>query len=279
MTYGNDEAHAALSSGLPGLVGKIEALSAAGFDLKNHPNGSSRVAVLPDGYSLHELTAKEPEVIKATPSFDMLDSFHDYVNAFKTNQTLIFGSQSQAILTAVMDYHTPTTVGKLAHIAKLNLKHSQAWKDWNAINGRQLGQVDFAEFLEEHVDDIFTPDAATLLELVENFTEKRTIEFQSNVKRSNGNIVLSYKDTDDNSSGSTKLPEQLTLSLPVYEGEVPLPVRAFLRASTKGGELKILVKLQGLPKILADAFGLICASVEQTTTLKVAHGTYSNRSY
>jgi uncharacterized protein YfdQ (DUF2303 family) len=262
-----------MEEGLAGFVTRIEALVGRTPATQPHPDGG-QFTIVPQGARLVHLEPKPDDFIVAAPSFDFRQSFTDYVTDFKSANSRIFASISEMKIIAALDYHDKAGAsGKMRHMPKLTLRHSPEWNAWWQINGRNQGQVDFAEFIEEHLDDILAPAGAQLLEMVENFTENRTVKFQSKTKRANGSITVSYQDEEDpTSTGNTKIPERLKLNLAVFEGEEPQEIEAFVRTSTQGGHLSILVKLHQVAQVKRKAFLRVCEEVGAATGITVAHG-------
>lgn len=262
------------NDGAAALFEKLQAAAEASLPFQDHPRGG-KVAVVPDGYELLHMEAAAPDYIRALPRFDIAESFVDYVNDFKSPSTRIFASMANRQFTAVLDYHDKNGAsGKMAHIATFGLKYSPAFSAWGRNNGGWMLQKDFAEFLEEQQESILAPDAATVLELVENFSETRKVTFQSRIRRQNGQFMLAYQDMDDNSTGAQKLPERLRLAMPVYEGEGPFQFDAFVRTQVKDGALFIKVQLHKLAEVERSAFDAICESVAASTQIKIAHGSW-----
>lgn len=260
-------------------IASIQALAVTSAAPYEHPAGGHAV-IVPGGYHVERLAPKEPEFIDAAPVFDLAESFTHYVSDFKESETRILASMDQAVVTAHLDYHGRGKVAKLAHTAQLKLRHSTEFTAWTGKNNVKQDQVPFAEFIEERMDDIVSPSAADLLEMVENFTENRTVNFQSKIKRSNGNIVVSYADAEDpKATGNTKIPERIRLSLAVYEGEPRQEIEAFLRTDTKGGNLTVTVKMIKLDALKRAAFKAVCEKLGAELGITVGHGALSAAGY
>lgn len=98
-----------------------------------------------------------------TAKVSTLESFIDLVNRHKTSDTVIFASTDwqKPSLTAVIDYHENANGGKAdngKHRIHYEFPLSEEWKAWNAINGEKLQQVEFAEFIEDHIAELSAPD-------------------------------------------------------------------------------------------------------------------------
>lgn len=92
-----------------------------------------------------------------------LESLVDLVNRHKTEHSVIFADTDwkKPSLTAVIDYHDkqnggPADNGK--HRVHYEFPLSDSWNAWMGINGEALPQVEFAEFIEDHIADLAAPD-------------------------------------------------------------------------------------------------------------------------
>jgi len=263
--------------GLAQLVGKIEQLTSVARASVMLPNGNMAL-LAPDGYTPHIYPATPiytaPHHIKAAPVFAEAKGFNAYVNQFKRiPASRIFADLGGLRLTAVLDYHEANTPGTLDHTATLAMRTTPSWDAWNAKNGVPFGQLDFAEFIEEHADDIMAPAAADLLEMIENFQDNRTVTFQSKVNRQNGSVRLAYVDEEDaRSTGSVKIPERLKLSFGVFEGQSVSQIDAFVRTKVDGGKLLIAFKLHKIGEVKRLAFDEVCRQVEEAAGIEIAAG-------
>ncbi len=98
-----------------------------------------------------------------TAKITTLESFIELVNRHKTADSAIFASTDwqKPSLTAVIDYHENANGGTAAngkHRIHYEFPLSEEWKAWNAINGEKMAQVEFAEFIEDHIAELSAPD-------------------------------------------------------------------------------------------------------------------------
>jgi hypothetical protein len=75
------------------------------------------------------------------------------------------------------------------HKAVYDCPFSDEWKAWSGADGNKMNQIDFAEFLENNIQNVAPisdnykgPSGTDLLEMVLAFQETRKVEFKS-VKR------------------------------------------------------------------------------------------------
>ncbi len=111
--------------------------------------------------SVHELVAPwrdAPQRKTGTATVFTLDTFNELVNRHKTGNSAIFADTNweKPSLTAVIDYH-----GKEADNGKHRIHYqfplSEEWNAWLKFDGKPMTQIEFAEFIEEHISDLAAP--------------------------------------------------------------------------------------------------------------------------
>lgn len=98
-----------------------------------------------------------PERRRGMAVLESLASFVDHVNRFRVPESAIFMRRTPAMIEAVYDYHTSEQPRYGEHRATFAFPASTAWKAWREVNGKELGQTSFAEFLENHSADLIDP--------------------------------------------------------------------------------------------------------------------------
>lgn len=123
--------------------------------------------------SLIEDYRTHPARKSGTADVTTLDSFIDLVNRHKTADSVIFADTDwrKPSLTAVIDYHenqSDGTADNCSHRIHYAFPLSEDWKAWIAMDGKQISQAEFAEWIEDHLPDLSAPDTAE----EEDFREK-----------------------------------------------------------------------------------------------------------
>lgn len=128
-------------------------------------------------------------------TIDQSKSLIDYVNRFKTTDTVIFADTDELEIAAVIDYHKEASAepGLAEHHAVLSLAHSAEWQEWSSISGRMYDQKTFARLLDINSDDIVEPKVS-----------------------------------------GTEQPPFFMLSIPVFTGEPKVDVRAMTKVCEDG---------------------------------------------
>lgn len=185
----------------------------------------------------------EPAFIDAGVGIDQAASLVDYVNRFKTDDTVIFASLDDREIAAVIDYHKAKSEkpGLVEHRAILTLNYSQEWQTWASISGRMYDQKAFAKMLDVNSDDILSPTGAELLEKVMEMEMSSTVTVQRTLVQtgsSRGGNAISRK------IEGTALPAFFVLNIPVFTGEPPVKVRAQTLDSLDGNSGKLSLGLE-----------------------------------
>lgn len=117
-----------------------------------------------------------PERKTGTAQVDTLNSFVDLTNRHKTADSAIFANTDwkAPALTAVIDYHAVegTDARWLKHRVHYAFPLSEQWKTWVAINGKPMTQADFAQFIEDNIADLSSPEALEVADYEARFATK-----------------------------------------------------------------------------------------------------------
>ncbi|MDX0506358.1 DUF2303 family protein [Sinorhizobium medicae] len=149
---GSQIATLSLSTAIPGVPSTIPVF----VDRKS--GTVSNVADLFERYREH------PRRKSGTAKVATLESLISLIDRHKTEHSAIFAETNweKPSITAVFDYHEGKN-GGLAdngkHRAHYEFPLSEEWRAWVKINGKPLEQVEFAEFIEDHIAELSAPDS------------------------------------------------------------------------------------------------------------------------
>ena len=152
------------------------------------------------------------------------------------------------IVTAVLDANAWRH-----HKVGLLFEKTPDWDAWLNINGQQLPQEKFSEFIEDHVDDIRTPKGADMLELAQSIRARSKSTFKSDKHLANGQTQFEYTENVDataGTAGTIVIPDELELGLQPFQGSKVYKVRAKFRYRINGGNLSLGVKLLNPERIV-----------------------------
>jgi uncharacterized protein YfdQ (DUF2303 family) len=258
----------------------IDTLAALGKPQKNPDADGQHYVVAPQGF---EVTPLPVEMVPARPrgTVKLRDaaSFIGYFNAHKVARSTIYASLEPATFLAVFDdFDHSGAVGDVVDQsdwrgfrALFEVPASREWKLWTNANRKHMAQLAFAEFLQDNLPDVMQPAGAELLEMALNFEAAQSGNFIAAQRLQDGSHNLQWK-ADNNASGSVRLPEHITLRIPVFENEEPREIVARLRYRVPEGRLAIWFELVRPHKVLEEAFRATWARIESEGQTKVLLG-------
>lgn len=215
------------------------------------------------------------------------DTFIAYLAKHGLPETEVWANPTTAHLVAVINAHGPTVdadddgwpygvPGWGDHRAQLNLIPTKAWDAWARYDRKLIGQVDFAEHVEDHLTDFVIPHGADMLELAQTFSANRSVRFESSRRVRSGETQLVYKEDETAAAGrkgQIAIPDTFTLALRPYEGSDVYKVTARLRYRISNEGLRLGYVLDNPEDILRSAFVDIVSAIGAGITQHVWTGT------
>ena len=205
--------------------------------------------------------APAPDWIVQAVTLQTTESLIAYVERFRSPDTTLFADIQNNRVVALLDYHDVDHTGdanpaRVTHRATMDLPFSVEWLTWTDIDGKLMGQLEFARFLEENAVDIEAPAAADLLETCRDLQAKRKVNFTKAVRTASDNENFEYTDeTSATTRGGVEIPSKFMLRIPVYFGGQSYAIGAFLRWKVEEGEgLKLGIKLHNREHIRQAVF-------------------------
>lgn len=154
------------------------------------------------------------------------------------------------------------------HRVQIELRKTPQWQKWLKMDGKMVSQTEFAEFIEDNLDDIAEPEGARMLEIVTYLQATRTVDFKSGVRLSNGQIQFENKENIEAKVGVGQIavPETFKLAITPYQGQPLYSVPARFRYRLSDGKLTMGLKLQRVENLLNQVLdsvisGLTCVNV------------------
>ncbi len=251
------------------LVGKVSG--------NEHASKRVRPFTVDTAGKIVELPIMEaPDRIQQTATLDDVESFISYVNEFKTPTSRIFVKyEANGTFVAVLDYHTKDKPSFGTHRVHLPLKMTPEFKAWHDINGRQMNQVAFAEFLEDNVSVVKKPCAADLLQVARTLTSKKEVKFTGGVRLDNGDVNLAYSEESSSTAGkkgNLEIPTKLELFVPVFEGSIPTAVGLHFRHRINDCVLTFEVKIMQLDRLIKGVIDTTAKQIHDETAVDVFKG-------
>lgn len=255
----------------------IAELARNGQQIFDHPQGGKAV-LKPDGEVVHLQPVDKP-LTHIKQKVQMLDtgSFVAYVNRFQDNGvTTIFGDYRAMKIRALIDYHSrldQPQPGRLAHDVEFIPPWSEQWARWRVIDGKPQTQREFAEFIEENLQDVVTPEGAAFLDLVTGLQATKKVAFASGVRLHDGSNQLTYsEDVEARGKGTITFPSEFEIGVPLLFGGEAYRIRCLLRYRIDEGKLVFAVRVHRRLFLEQTAFNDVVAEVAKGTGLQVLLG-------
>lgn len=252
------------------------------------------VVILPEGFKVAELASLLPVPARkrGTAVLNDAESFVAVVIDQKTAETRIFSTINPPTFTAVFN-HNAATAGWGDHKAQYNAPLAPEWLAWTAMDGKKVGQVDLAQFIENNLVDVVfidktaegtpagevgSPDGSTLLEVCRTLEAKKKVDFKSAIRLADGSTQFTYDEDVQGSArqGQLAVPEQFSLGIPVFENGAKYRADVRLRYRIQdGGNLIMWLELIRPQKIIEDAVKQLRADIAAQTELPILNGSPS----
>jgi len=229
---------------------------AEGFPAAEFETGDGRrFLVHRQDYQLKDVTLPNsadvlpPKVATTAVAIDTAASLIDYVNRFKNSNTVLFASEQDNKVVAVIDYHeaaageTPVKARLGNQIATLTLRYADQWETWTTRDENLMKHVDFATFMEENQFDVSKPSGADLLEICRDLQVKAGMNFSSSIRMGDAVSVTFEKADDVSTKGNLALPVSFETTIPVFFGEPAVKVLNWTRRNVSGGNLFLGYKM------------------------------------
>jgi uncharacterized protein YfdQ (DUF2303 family) len=219
---------------------------------------------VPKGHDVKELRVdleqhlKAPRSLKAAADFHDATSFLAYIDRHANENSLCwcnFDPQTFALgFKAVIDEHGKDTPAWRRHVASFTPRMSAEWKEWKGKDRTGFGQVEFAEWLQDHELDIASvenfPTCAEMLQMATNFQYQEDRRLKSAVRLQSGGVRLDYvADADAGTVESMKLFEKFAIGIPIFHAA---PTADLLAARLKyrldNGKVRFTYELQRADK-------------------------------
>lgn len=201
-------------------------------------------------------------------------SLVEYIVKYGGPNTILFADEKAGRFVATLDYHEPGAEGAAnwrEHTATLQLVYTPEWITWTTSNKHSYNQVDFAEFLESNLLDIFEPKGVEILAAATTLSTKRDINFSSSTRLSDGTVRFNYEETTSE-KGAVQLPEMFVLGIAPFKGTEVFKMQARLRYRINSSKLTFFYDLLRADKVLELAVNDIIAHIEAGTGLTCYRG-------
>lgn len=263
----------------------LAAGAALGEVRQAQPADCTPFVTLPPGYTAHDLesTLMYPLRERGTTHLDTLDSFVAFVNRHKDETaSAIYASVREDALVAVLNDHSSGDAQWRDWRADYSCPLSDEWVTWILNSGKAMPQAAFAQFIEDNLPDIVTPDkgnkkptAADMLIVSRTLEAKSSVAFAQGTRLQTGDVELSFSERTAATAGNGKfsVPESFEIGIPVYRSGALYRVTARLRYRISGGLLTMWYDLLRHKQVHDHAFAEVVTQAQKKTELPAFYGT------
>lgn len=187
------------------------------------------------------------------------------------NSTVIYADRNRAIFEAVFNDHSEAEAGWRDHTCRYTCPKSKEWKTWRENDGRKMSQEQFAHFIEQNLVDITEPNSAAMLEISRELVARKSANFSSSIRLSNGSHQFNYDEEIRGStkSGNIEVPETFKIGIPVFLNGEGYAIEARLRYRIKENHLEMWYELIRAHDVYEAAFDQIFVHIAAETGMEI----------
>lgn len=203
-------------------------------------------------------------------------SFLTYYAKHKDDATEVYSDVEALSVTAVLNAHAAADADFGDHRLILGLRRTKAWQEWLALDNKLVDQDRFANFLEDQLPYLETPDAATMLEIAQSIKATTKAEFQSSSRLQSGERKFAFVEDTKASAGAKgdlAIPETFTIAVPPFEGAAAYKMTARFKYRLGGGSLALGFKLEQPEERAKAAFADVLGAIAEGIDTPVLNGT------
>jgi uncharacterized protein YfdQ (DUF2303 family) len=209
-----------------------------------------------------------PQRVAAKVVLMSASSFVDYLIRYAEAATTVFCDRAKLQVAGIVDYHEGHneqemgTPGWCQHRATLSMLKSRQLKAWLDKSGVWIKQVEFADFIEDHVSDIVSPSGSEMLQFAQELIAHKSETFRSSVRLGNGDFNLNWK-SETQEEGSTKVFYSFDIGVPLFESsEVREKLTATCRHRITEGKLEFRYHFPLLEDVIDTAWTAFVATLK-----------------
>lgn len=263
--------------------------------------GTKGLVVAPQGMSVAHVKKfideerQNPETLKGVTALHTCDSFIEFVNRYKSDNSAIFYNKSGQEVTCIFDCATKEQASFERHRAFYEFPFSKELKAWKDNNDQSMNQLDFAMFIEKNVLDISEPPAPDkenealkeirlrcgglyasvnkMMELSKGISiradERATIKHDLNT----GEAIINFSSEHTDATGNAvKVPNMFIIVIPVLEGGKAYQLPCRLRYRLNNGSVRWWYEIINLDKAIELAVDEELAEIKEKAGLPVFYG-------
>jgi len=226
------------------------------------------VTALPPNWRLettdHRADADAPTRSKGTVNVHDAKSFATAVRLRSAEPSaVVYADETQAALVAVLnDDDVEGGPGWRDYRVSLALVPTPEWSHWRTKDGLMQTQDQFAQHVEDGITELVEPEAATMLEIAQQFHATTTARFKTARRLASGEQQFGYEEDIEATAGTIEIPQRLKLVVRPFYGASQYEVGAWFRFRLNRDVFTLGYKLDRPHEIERAAFADIRNEVE-----------------
>lgn len=226
-----------------------------------------------EAIALKRAIEKGPE----NPSSNILchrpESFVAVYGDYAEARTKVYADSEQKRVVALFDYIEPKNEsrGWGQFSATIIFQLSRKLREWRGMLEWQ-SQEAFANFLEDHLEDVVEPTGQDLLALATDLEANKEGHFKGKLNLDNGSVKLSYQDEVQT---DVEVPRHLTLGIPLFEHGDLFKLKCRLRFNVTSGGVRFKILFTNLEDSISEHFEEIVQGLEESTKATIIRGNIS----
>ena len=186
------------------------------------------------------------------------ESFIEAVKQLGASQARVYADPAKFTAVAILNDDSADYPGRRNRRITMQCTNTPQWNAWLGSDDTLMSQVLFAQFIEDHVEDISSLSGADLLEISQSIEATKSTTFKSAQRLSNGQRKFTHDEAIAASAGvdgDLEIPDSFEITVSPWVGfdATPYKVTAKLRYRIES-TLKLGYHLVGAQQILDSAF-------------------------
>lgn len=264
-------------------------------------DGTGGLVIAPQGMNVAHVKRfvdeerTSPEILKGTTALHTCESFIEFANRYKSDNSAIFYNKNKQQITCVFDCATKEKTSFEEHKAVYSFPFSKELRAWSDNNGEKMSQYDFAMFIEQNVLDLAEPPApdvessalkeirmrcgglyAPVNKMVElskgiavRADEKAVIKHNLNTGEATINFTSEHTDINGD---AVKVPNMFVIVIPVLDGGKAYQLPCRLRYRLNNGSVIWWYEVINLDKAIELAVNEELEAIKENIGLPVYYG-------
>lgn len=213
----------------------------------------------------NELFVNPVSIDKTVKVYDS-DSFVQYFGRYSNPSSRIFVDLKARLITAILDYHEAKTGDAHApgarwgtHILEHVFRHTRTWESWIAKNtpldaraATTFGHEEFADFMEEHLQDVLDLDRPAVQAMCDGIYATSTTSHNSK-PTAGGRAIAFMKEDGVTAAGDVPIPRSIRIRVAPYEGTELITVICALRCGADQKGVKLYYRMLNIDTHMDDA--------------------------